>query len=275
MKKIKIYASLAFALISGAASAQFSVGVSSGIYNLTDNLENVTYNKPFGYALRAQYVYNFGKKWGVGTGLEYATYKQNTRVLEDQEITTLLVDNTGSAFEYRVKTTNYKEKQNLSTLQIPLFLQFSQPISEKAKFILKGGVKYVVPMQFDIEAGSDFVQASGYYPDVNLLITDLPDYGFGAQNNYASKGEYETKSFLMHSFEVGFGFKFTKKTYLYTTMFLDHAFSSIIENIENQSFIGYTPNGIDNRPANGLYSQGTDTSVKPRVVGLSLNLSFE
>jgi hypothetical protein len=45
-----------------------------------------------------------------------------------------------------------------------------------------------------------------YYPDINLYINNLPEYGFGSQSNYAASGEYKTKGVLMSTFELGFYF---------------------------------------------------------------------
>jgi hypothetical protein len=273
LNSIKIIVILMF--FAAQAYAQLSVGASYGAFNLRDNQENFTYDGAEGFALKANYVYKFSNKLGIGTGVEYAKYKQNISINEQNSYTAFLVDNTNSAFEYQVNTNGYQEKQDLSTLQIPLFLQFKTEISPKAKFFTRAGVKYVLPQSFKIEGTANTVKTSGYYPDVNLLITDLPEYGFGTQSNYTKSSTYETKNFLATSFEVGIGFKFIKKTYLYTSIYLDHALSSVIENSSANSFIGYSPIGLDNKPLNGVYTQNSNTEVKPRTFGVSLTLSFE
>ena len=140
---------------------------------------------------------------------------------------------------------------------------------------MRVGGKYFLPTSYKIKASSDFVNATGFYPDFNLTVTDLPSYGFGTTNGYQSEGSYTTKGAVMSFVEVGFTFKIAKKGSLYTAFYLENTHSSIIENDNNSSFIGYSPNSISNRTANGLYSTTTDAKIKPRSFGLSLAYSFE
>lgn len=275
--KINIKTSFALLILFVAqfASAQFYVGVQGGAAVISDNVAAAQYNTQPGGAVKIGYVYPFSKKFGIGSGIEFSQYKQDVSIVNGQSLTTPLVDQTGSAFFYTVNTNNYVEKQTLQAIQIPLFIQFQTDINQGVKFNFRVGAKYFLPTSYKIKASSEFVNATGYYPDFNLTVTNLPNYGFGNQNDYQTEGKYSTKGAVMSFIEVGFTFKIAKKGGLYAALFLENAQTSIIKNDTNNSFIGYSQNSISNRQANGLYSTSTDAKITPRSFGLTLAYSFE
>jgi hypothetical protein len=262
-------------LLAKPTQAQFYVGAGAGIYALANNLPNMSYDNPGGYALRAGYVYPLTKKLGIGAGLEYARFSQTATANNNFSYNTFLVDDTNSAFEYRLKTIGYTEEQRLQSLLVPVFLQFKTPINKGTHFYARGGIKYMIPQKFTASATATRVEAAGYYPDVNLLIVDLPSRGFGTTEGYSQSGTYKTQNVIMSSFEVGFSFQIAKKGALYAGIYLDQATRSIIANDSNQSFIGYNPTSVSNRPLNGLFSTKTSAEVKPQNFGFSLSYSFE
>jgi hypothetical protein len=55
---------------------------------------------------------------------------------------------------------------------------------------------------------------------MSTFIFDLPEFGFGQQNNYSASGEYKTKGIIMSSFELGFTFDIGEE-FIYAAMFLE------------------------------------------------------
>jgi hypothetical protein len=256
--------------------AQFYVGVQSGIGNIQSDVKGVTAGHEIGGAIKVGYIYSLTDHIGIGSGVEFAQYKQ--KVSLNQGATTLTnfeVDQTGSAFSYSVTTGNYKESQTLQAIQIPLFLQYKKNINKGVDFNFRAGVKYFLPVNYKIESSAVSVKGSGYYPDVNLYIDNLPEYGFGNQTNYSGSGEYITKGILMSTFELGFTFQMGAKNALNAAMFLDSGYGSIIDQKQNESFVGYNPTSVTDRKANGLYSTDKNATVKPVAFGLTLGLNFQ
>lgn len=263
-------------LLSTGINAQFYVGVQSGIANLQSDVKGTRAGNKLGGAVKVGYIYPLLKHIGIGTGVELAQYNQN--VFFSQGLTTLTnfeVDQTGSAFAYNVSSVNYKEEQTLQAIQIPLFLQYKTAINTGIDFNFRAGVKYFIPVNYKIEASASSVKGTGYYPDVNLTIDNLPEYGFGTQANYAASGEYKTKGVFMSTFELGFTFQLSKSNALYTAMFLDNGYGSILDQKQNESYIGYNPAAVTDRKANGLYSTDKNATVKPVAFGLTLGLNFQ
>lgn len=263
-------------LISQGISAQLYVGVQSGIGNIQNDVSGVATANRLGVALKAGYIYALTSHIGIGTGLEFSQYKQEASFMNySGTLSSYEVDPSSSAFQYNVTTSNYNEKQTLQALQIPVFFQYKTNINKGIDFNFRAGAKYFLPLKYKIDAKADYVKGTAYYPDVNLYIDNLPEYGFGGQGNYAATGEYDTKGVFMSMFELGFTFDMGTKNSLYAAMFLENGYGSILNQKGDKSFIGYNPTSVSDRKANGLYSTDKDAKLRPVAFGVTLGWNFK
>ncbi|MBW1654572.1 hypothetical protein [Flavobacterium quisquiliarum] len=263
-------------LFSTVANAQFYIGVQAGAGNLESNVDGTIAETKMGGAVKAGYIYSFTKNIGIGSGIEFSQYKQNLSLVSPSStLTNYEVDASGSAFIYNVTTSNYKEKQTLQAVQIPLFLQLKMNINKGIDFNFRAGVKYFLPVSYKIKATADNVNGTAYYPDFNLTIDDLPEYGIGQESSYAASGEYETKGIFMSSFEFGFTFDIVKKNSLYVAMFLEKGHGTILDQKNNQSYVGFNPTSTNDRKVNGLYSTEQNAKITPAAFGLTLGWNFK
>ena len=266
---------LAFLITQGMA-AQIYVGIQSGIGNIQSDVKGASQSYELGGALKAGYIYSLTNHIGIGTGIEFSQYTQDVFLSNSSEtFSNYEVDLSTSAFEYRITTSNYKEKQTLHAIQIPLFLQYKKNINKGIDFNFRAGAKYFLPVKYKIEATANNVNGIAYYPDVNLIIDNLPEYGIGQQSSYSAAGEYETKGIFMSSFELGFTFDIGKKNALYAAMFLENGYGTILCQEKNQSYIGYNPTSATDRKANGLYSTEQNAAITPVAFGLTLGWNFK
>lgn len=270
-----IIGTIAF-LISQGIAAQFYVGIQSGIGNIKSDITGIQTGNRLGGAVKAGYIYSLNTHFGIGSGLEFSQYKQEVSLSQSSVIlSNFEVDASTSAFVYNVTTNNYREKQTLHALQIPLFVQYKTNINKGIDFNFRAGAKYFLPVNYKIKATADYASGSAYYPDVNLTIDDLPEYGFGRQNNYSSSGKYETKGIIMSSFELGFTFDMATKNSLYVALFLESGYGTILDQNKNESYISYNPTSVSDRKTNGLYSTDKDAKIKPVAFGVTLGWNFK
>jgi hypothetical protein len=263
-------------LFSTVASAQFYVGIQGGIGNLESNVAGTVAETKMGGAVKAGYIYSFTKNIGIGSGIEFSQYKQNVSLVNSSStLTNYEVDASGSAFVYNVTTGNYNEKQTLQAIQIPLFVQFKMSINTGVDFNFRAGAKYFIPVSYKFKATADNVTGSAYYPDFNLAINDLPEYGIGTQTSYSATGEYKTKGILMSTFELGFTFDIGKKGSLYTAMFIENGYGTILDENKKESYVSYNPTSSTDREANGLYSTNINSEITPVAFGLTLGWNFK
>lgn len=263
-------------LISQVMSAQFYVGVQSGAGSILSNIKATSASYELGGAIKVGYIYSLSNNIGIGTGIEFSQYKQDVFLSNSSAtLSNYEVDPSTSAFEYRITASNYKERQTLHAIQIPLFVQYKMNINKGIDFNFRAGAKYFLPVNYKIKATATNVNGTGYYPDVNLTIDDLPEYGFGSQSNYSASGEYETKGIVMSMFELGFTFDMGAKNALYVAMFLENGYGSIVDQNKDESYIGYNPTSVADRKANGLYSTDENAKIRPVAFGVTLAWNFK
>ena len=263
-------------LMSQGMFAQFYVGVQSGVGIIRSDIKETSAGHELGGALKAGYIYSFTNHIGIGTGVEFSQYKQDVFFSNSSgTLSNYEVDSSTSAFVYNVTTSNYKEKQTLHAVQVPLFVQYKTNINKGIDFNFRAGAKYFLPVNYKIKATANTVNGTAYYPDVNLNIDDFPDYGFGSQNNYSASGEYQTKGVVMSVFEVGFTFDIGVKNALYVAMFLENGYGSILDQDKDESYIGYNPTSVVDRNANGLYSTHKNAKIRPVAFGITLGWNFK
>jgi hypothetical protein len=263
-------------LFSQAITAQFYIGIQTGVGNLESNVTETVAETKMGGAVKAGYIYSFTKNIGIGSGIEFSQYKQNVSLVNSSStLTNYEVDASGSAFVYNVTTGNYNEKQTLQAIQIPLFVQFKMSINTGVDFNFRAGAKYFIPVSYKFKATADNVTGSAYYPDFNLAINDLPEYGIGTQTSYSATGEYKTKGILMSTFELGFTFDIGKKGSLYTAMFIENGYGTILDENKKESYVSYNPTSSTDREANGLYSTNVNSEITPVAFGLTLGWNFK
>lgn len=263
-------------LISQVMSAQFYVGVQSGAGSILSNVKETSASYELGGAIKVGYIYSLSNHIGIGTGIEFSQYKQDVFLSNSSAtLSNFEVDPSTSAFEYRITANNYKERQTLHAIQIPLFVQYKMNINKGIDFNFRAGAKYFLPVNYKIKATATNVNGTAYYPDVNLAIDDLPEYGFGSQSNYSASGEYETKGIVMSMFELGFTFDMGAKNALYAAMFLESGYGTILDQKNNESYIGYNPTSVSDRKANGLYSTDKDSETRPVAFGVTVAWNFK
>lgn len=263
-------------LISQGIVAQFYVGAQSGIGNIQNDVKGTRNSHRPASAIKAGYIYNLNSHFGIGSGIEFSQYYHEVSLANPSStLKNIEVDPSSSAFEYNISTTNYREKQCLNALQIPLFVQYKTNINKGIDFNFRAGAKYFLPVNYKFKATADYVNGTAYYPDVNLYIDDLPEYGFGGQGNYSASGEYKTKGILMSSFELGFTFDMGVKSSLYAAMFLESGYGTILNQNRNESYIGYNPTSVTDRKSNGLYSTDKDAEIRPVAFGLTVGWNFK
>ena len=263
-------------LISQGIAAQVYVGIQSGIGNIQSDITGIQTGNRLGGALKAGYIYPLNSHFGIGTGLEFSQYKQEVSFSQPTAtLSNFEVDASTSAFVYNMTTNNYREKQTLRALQVPLFVQYKKNINKGIDFNFRAGAKYFLPIKYEINATADNANGTAFYPDVNLTIFDLPEFGFGQQNNYSASGEYKTKGIIMSSFELGFTFDIGEKSSLYAAMFLENGYGSILDQEKDESYISYNPTSLVDRKANGLYSTDKDAKIKPVAFGITLGWNFK
>lgn len=244
---------LFLALFSSASKAQeFCIKIDGGpsgiLYDST--LGDAKLKTGFGIGLN--YTYFISKHWGITTGLE-GKYSQNSfKLNQGTTFTSYEIDDQGSAFEYRVNPDNYAENQSFLSLVVPILLQYRIDLSNNTEFYLGFGAKALFPGKLKTKASASEIQASGYYPDFDLILSNLPSHGFGETSNWDDSKKISLSTSVLLSVESGLSFKLKDNLKLYTGIYFDYGVSDLAKKNQYSNLVTYDPYGVSMINSNGI-----------------------
>lgn len=253
VKTMKIKITLAiFVLFSATIQAQeFNLKINGGPSGILYDSAIGNGKLKSGGGIGIGYTYFFSSHWGIATGID-VMYSQNSFELNNgNTITSYEVDDQTSAFEYRVTPSKYKEDQHFISAAIPLLLQYRTAVAPKTQLYFGFGGKILFPGKQTIKASASELQLSGYYPDLNLIVDDLPSHGFGKTSNWQDKTTVSLEPSFLLSAETGLIFKIKEKTQLYTGVYIDYGLSDLVKDTPDLNIAAYHPNGLNNIQSNG------------------------
>ena len=110
---------------------------------------------------------------------------------------------------------------------IPVCLGFQIPISSKIAFYGKGGIDICKPITQSYSSNGVF-SYSGYYPEYNVLLSNLPEYGFPSDLNTNATGKLNVKSVNLNPiFSAGANFRISNNALITIGAFYTYSLSNL------------------------------------------------
>ncbi len=265
-------ACLCLITISHTVSAQeLGIGISGGMQGLQYKSGTQNSQLKIGGMLDIGYTFPLGKKTGIVTGISIGNYAAKIKLQDGETFSYYQVDDVGSAFKYNVITHGYTEQQRFLAAGIPVLLQYHT--LGKTQWYINGGAKLLFPFSVKYEASADQLILSGYYPDYNIELKDLPQHGFGTVNSWKSNGGLTLKPAVTLSAASGFSFQLNNLR-LYTGIYVDYGVNNIQDNASPTALVGYTPTSISNLPGNSLLKTAAVDNAKLLGMGIQVKLGI-
>lgn len=271
MKQLSFITCLLGALSAGSLNAQVSIGLNTGMGGLQYKAENVQVKAKPAFGAEIGFAKSLGKHWAIVTGIGLAQYAADATISNGSTFKASQTDDMGASFEYRVTTIGYKEGQRLLMASVPVVLQFRT--GTKTQWYLNGGAKYFLSSVVKTTASATQVDVSGYYPDVNLEIKNLPQHGFGTVTNWTGSTNYALKAALGATAATGISFSLGNRSRLDIGVYADYAFSNL-KNNAGLPLVSYDPFASSGIKANSVLATSNVNQVKIFSAGLQLKLSF-
>jgi hypothetical protein len=227
---------------------EFSVAIGGGRSALDYQIDNATKKMKTGFQAGIGYTKKINKHWGIQTGLELASYRTELALHNSNTYTSYQVDSEGQGFEYRTEVSGQKEKQSLYTINIPVMVQYVTG-EKKAKFYGQAGVKIGLPLDGTNKTSATELKTTGYYPEMNVVLTDLPSHGFGTQANWEGIGALNTKVSYAAAAEAGVKLNIFGNSAMYIGAYLDYGLNDIRKEDKGVSLVSYNESGIVQRQA--------------------------
>jgi OOP family OmpA-OmpF porin len=268
-----IWLSVCFAAIVTQAGAQVGIELNGGLQGTTYQLQNGKDKLLPGGSLGLDYTFRLGGQWGLLTGIMGGIYRTQATFPDGLIFNYNQLDDEGSAFQYSLKTVGYKESQRFFAATIPLLLQY-HTADEGTQWWMNAGGKIFFPFNSSIQISAKQLSLSGYYPDYNLEVSNLPQHGFGALNNWKTSATTAFKPTAALSAATGISFRASGGKRLYIGVYADYGLTDLREKTGTLPFATYNAGGINGVQANGVLNMPNAGKVGLLSVGLQVRLSF-
>ncbi len=257
-----------------AQKNEFSFAVGGGRSALDYQIDNATKKMKTGFQAGFGFTKKLNKHLGIQTGLELASYHTELSLHNSSTYTSYQVDGEGQGFEYRTAVTGQKEKQSLYTINIPLMLQYVAG-EKKAQFYGQAGLKIGLPLDGTNKTSAAELTTTGYYPDMNVVLSDMPSHGFGSQTNWEGIGALNTKVSYAAAAEAGLKLNIVNSRSIYIGAYIDYGLNDIRKEDQGVSLVTYNESGIIQRQAySALEIPGMAKDLKLIAYGLRVRVGL-
>ncbi len=136
-------------------------------------------------------------------------------------------DSENEAYERQVSGTDMKEVQNIGFLSVPICLNIRLPFNKKMGLFLQTGIDVAVPIIKKTHSSGTFTY-KGYYPAYNVLLENLPAYGFPSNTSMVADGKLELKPLCFDAIAAaGFDFFIQKKMQIAIAAYYNKSLSNV------------------------------------------------
>jgi hypothetical protein len=239
----------------------FSIG--SGKHNLSYSLKDGVQTPETGLMANIAFTHFFTSKLGIlsGVGIQTSSSVSTLNLTES----TPAIDTDMDIYVHNAKFNNWQEKQQIMFVEIPLAGQFKQRINDKISMLLILGAKMSIPVSASYKTTGGEIVTSGYYPQYNIELTDLPNHGFSTITQSYS-GKNKLNPLFSAISKLGLSYKLSEKIDVYAGGYFNYGLNNILK---ADTKLLYQQNGT----YNSVFQTYQTTSIKPVAFGFELGLS--
>lgn len=209
--------------------------------------------------------YFFTKNLGLSSGIGYNSYKSEIS-LNTYQSKSNAIDSEKEAYELQVSGSNILEDQKINFLSVPICLNVRLPFAKVIGLFVKGGVNFAIPISKNYTSQGTFTY-KGSYPQYNVLLENLPAYGFPTNRSVVSGGELAIKSLnVMAMASAGLDFMIQPNIQLAVAFSYNKSLSNV-SSYTSQDKFQLTPE-VDKM--NSFMAKSSNTSVESMGINLCL-----
>ncbi len=163
-------------LIAQEVGHYLYLNAGGGVHNLSSSPKDGSQKGGLGLTLDAGYGYFFNKHWGFQGGIGLQSFEPSATLNYTTEAPS--VDTDGAPYLYRTFYNNWREKQQLLFLDIPLGFKFRLLLFKKINFLATAGMKMSIPLTATYKTTGGAIKTTGYYSQFNVVLEEMPRHGF-------------------------------------------------------------------------------------------------
>lgn len=243
-------------------SIYFNMG--SGFHNLKYDLQNGTQKNSMGYTFDLGYNYFFSKNWGFGAGLGLESFESKATL--NYQTSQQSTDTDGELFEFRTQYTDWKEKQSILLLDIPLNFIYRKEVSEKLNFQFSVGPKVSFAVQSNYKTVGGTIETTGYYPKYNVVLFDMPQHNFTTLTSFPEKS-ISLNPVVSALSNLGGLYKLNDRMDFYAGVYVDYGLTNLID---AQKKPLYQEDGV----YNGVFASDLTDKIKLFAFGFKIGINL-
>ncbi len=231
MKIYNIFVLLLFMVATSAIHAQIRIqpSLGFGIQKLNFKSDIATVDGTSGITLGANAFYELNEDMFVGSGFAMMTYGADATINYNYEAGTSSVDMDGDSYFLSADFNGVKEKYRMTTIEIPILFKYQRWVSPDILLTGTTGPVFILPGGLKSEFVSGNLATSGYYPEWNLTIDDIPEYGFSSRTLSSDMPDYDLKPTFGWTLQVGAEYYLAKRLNLTATLYYQTGFGSVVD----------------------------------------------
>lgn len=234
----------------------------TGVFNVSE-VTSVS-----GYTLNGivEFGHYFNEQFSLSTGFGYKSYATELN-MNSYYNTYDSIDSENDSYEMQVSATGISETQKIGQLSIPLKVQYKMMLSRKFGAYLNTGIIFSIPIIQKYNASGLF-DYEGYYPDYNITLYNLPEYGFPEKVGLDMSNKLDIADITFNVFaSIGCTYQLSSSLDIAFGIYFDQSLSNV-SNYQQSDF-------HLSRVADDYSSLMESTSeVKIRALGASLSLFY-
>ena len=207
---------------AGAGLAYTQI-INKGTQSFSNKLQSR--NNSFVGSIEAGYF--FLNDIGLITGINYYSSFSSYCNLETYQNQYNTFDLENDPYELRVTSSDIEATQQIDILSIPVCISLRKPLNTTIGFTLQSGINLFVPLNNRYQSGGIFTY-KGYFPTYNVLLEDLPEYGFPSNLVVVSNGKVELKPVSFGAVaSAGFDYLIQKRIQVVLAAYFDRTLTSV------------------------------------------------
>jgi OOP family OmpA-OmpF porin len=147
-------------------------------------------------------------------------------------------------------------------------------VGARTQWYFSAGGRALFPLNASIEQSAHQLSLSGFYPDYNLEVSNLPQHGFGTINNWTASQTVALTPTAALSAATGLSFQLSRGTRLYMGVYLDYGLSDLKGRSDSVPLVTYSSANVDNVQANSVLKMPIAGQMTLLSFGLQVRISF-
>lgn len=218
-----------------------------------------------GFMLSSRFLYFFGSgHLGFGSGADMIQYRSKMN-LNGRMVTPSYDDVNGQSFDLIQAYEGWQEKQRIFAFEFPLGIYYKANFSDKTNLVCGLGGKWVVPAFSRYQITEGTYSVSGYYPQTDAVIEDLPHHGFVVTSPVAYGGLNTRMAFSLYG-EAGLNLGISDHMFFHIGLYCNYGITNIISDKK------HTPDKWDDFMVDNESAFSLRITEKARLFSVGLKL---